>query len=65
MDYTEETVETCAQLIVALIGTQNEQQNADICLEHLNCLFQALRSFYHPSNNGPWSVSDILAFMPI
>ncbi len=58
MDYTEETVYSCAQWIVALIGSQNEQKN-DICLEHLNRLFQALRSFYHPSNSGPWSVRKI------
>ncbi|ESP01603.1 hypothetical protein LOTGIDRAFT_238219, partial [Lottia gigantea] len=36
--------------IVAMIGPDR------IALEHINKLFKALQTFYHPSNTGPWIV---------
>lgn len=64
MVYSEETVELLSYWIISMIGSSNESR--DLCMEHIKSLFQALRSFYHPSNSGSWSKTLFLflKFLP-
>jgi hypothetical protein len=55
--YSNDCVLTIASWIVSMIGCG---ENRDLCMDHIKKLFEALRSFYYPSNSGSWSVSDCL-----
>ena len=55
--YTSEDVVSLSSWIVAMISSG---QNRNLCMDHLKSLFQALRSFYYPSNTGPWSANLFL-----
>jgi len=56
--YSSEEMPTLAGWIVAMIGCGGKDSpQRHVCMEHIKRLFQALRSFYYPSNTGSWSVS--------
>lgn len=52
---------TIAGWIVAMIGG-GEPSERNICMDHIKSLFQALRSFFYPSNSGSWS-ANIFSFL--
>lgn len=58
--YSTDEISILASWIVAMIGGGGKNnQDRNICMDHIKRLFQALRSFYYPSNTGSWSVSRI------
>ena len=54
--YNSDDISALTTWIAAMIGGLGDNRN--MCLDHIKRLFQALRSFYYPSNVGTWSVSD-------
>jgi proteasome activator subunit 4 len=61
--YSSDQIVAITKLIVAMIGTSNNaSSDRNLCMDHIRFLFQALRSFYYPSNSGHWS-SNIFIFL--
>ncbi len=53
---------TIAGWLVAMIGSGTDPTQRPTCMNHIKFLFQALRSFYYPSNTGAWS-ANIFSFL--
>ena len=49
----------CA-IIIKLGFSIDFQGGGSSCQEHISKMFNALESFYHPSNIGKWHVSKIV-----
>ena len=45
-----------------MISSGQSMKTRNTCMEHIKRLFQALRSFYYPSNSGNWS-SNLFLFL--
>ena len=59
MTYSTDEISTVCTWVVSMIGCG---QQRTLCMDHIKRLFQALRSFYYPSNTGSWS-ANLFSFL--
>lgn len=61
LTYSSDEISTVCTWIVSMIGS-GQGANRFICMQYIKRLFQALRSFYYPSNSGSWS-ANLFSFL--